>query len=133
MKSRIILSLAAAAMALSLSSCIQQVIGAFVRDEYPAGKLPHVIASDAKGNPAGSNWLSISSSDLPPSSIITSGKIEYGAGNIPYGLTSPYSNVVNSPYEPYYELDYSNSKPGQKVWDPYTRKPFYIPRTFTFN
>ncbi len=133
MKSRIILNIAAAALALNLSSCIQQAIGAFVRSDYPAGKLPQVIASDAQGKPASNNWLKVSSSDLPPSSLMHQGSLKYGADNIPYGLTSPYSNVVNSPYEPHYELDYSACKPGQKVWDPYTRKPFYIPRTYTFN
>ncbi len=132
MKSRIILSIVAAATALTLNSCIQQAVNAFVRAEYPAGDLPHVILSDAQGKPASNNWLTITGGSLPPSSLMTT-NIEYGPGNIPYGIRSNYSNVVNSPYPPHYELDYSKASVGSKVWDPYTRKPFYIRRTYTFN
>ena len=133
MKSRIILSIAAATMALALNSCVQQVVSNFVRPEYPAGKLPSVIPSDAKGKPANNNWLQIKAGSLPPSSLMHTTETRYGEGNIPFGIPSNYSNVVNSPYEPHYELDYSNAKVGQKVWDPYTRKPFSIPRTYTIN
>ncbi len=132
MKPRIILSLAAAALALSLNSCIHQLARTVVRPSHPTGKLPAVIVSNAQGKPAANKWLSMNSAELPPPSP-ASLNITYGEGNIPYGILSEYSNVVTSPYSPYHELDYSNCKVGQKVWDPYTRKPFYIPRSYTIN
>ncbi len=132
MKARTILCIAATAMALGLSSCVQQAVNAFVRAEYPAGDLPHVIPSDAQGKPVSNNWRQIPAGSLPPSSLMST-DVSYGEGNIPYGIRSRYSDVVNSPYPPHYELDYSKARVGDKVWDPYTRKPFYIPRSYTFN
>ncbi len=133
MKKNIILTIAALASTLGLSSCIfQQAVMSFVRAEYPGTRPPMVIA-DVNGNPASNNkWIAINANDLPPSSLVQS-EISYGDGNIPYGISSEFSNIVISPYSPHYQLDYTGVSVGAKVWDPYTRKPFYIPRAYSFN
>lgn len=115
-----------------LSSCIiQQVADKFIRDEYPGDRPPHVIA-DAGGKPASENWVKVNPYDLPPSGYLES-KIKHADDGLPYGLPCEFSDILVSPYEPHYQLDYRNSKVGDKVWDPYTRKPFYIPRFMTIN
>lgn len=125
-------SVVAAITLLSLSSCIfQQIASNFIRDEYPGERPPHVIA-DADGKPASEKWIKVNPYDLPPSGHLN-GRVEYADDGLPYALPCEFSNVLVSPYEPYYQLDYTNSKVGDKVWDPYTRKPFYIPRFMTFN
>ena len=58
---------------------------------------------------------------------------EYAEDGLPYALPCEFSDILVSPYEPYYQLDYSKSNVGDKVWDPYTRKPFYVPRFMTIN
>lgn len=117
---------------LLLSSCIfQQMANQFIRDDYPGNRPPHVIA-DKNGKPASQNWIRPNPNDLPPSGAL-SGRIEYAEDGIPYGLPCEFSNIIVSPYAPYYQLDYTNSKVGDKVWDPYTKKPFYIKRFYTFN
>ncbi len=129
-----IITLAVALLGLSsLSSCIiYQGVQAFVRDEYP-GERPAMVIKDVNGKPANQKWRSIPSDYLPPSSFLNTNNISKGADGIPYGLTSEYSNVIISPYYPHHHLDYTGCKPGEKVWDPYTRKPFYIKRAYTFN
>ena len=115
-----------------LSSClIQQVADKFIRDEYPGDRPPHVIA-DANGKPASENWIKVNPYDLPPSGHLE-GKVEHADDGLPYGLPCEFSDILVSPYEPHYQLDYRNSKVGDKVWDRYTRKPFYIPRFMTIN
>ncbi len=132
MKKSIILTFVALACTLGLSSCIfQQAVMAFVRAEYPGARPPMVIA-DVDGKPASNKWIAISSNDLPPSSLVDT-ELSYGDNDIPYGITSEFSNIVISPYSPHYQLDYTGVKVGSKVWDPYTHKPFYIPRSYTFN
>ncbi|MBQ9835502.1 MAG: hypothetical protein IJ985_08115 [Akkermansia sp.] len=132
MKMRTVLIAAGLLGTLSLSSCIiQQTVGMFIRDEYPGARPPMVIA-DVDGKPASQKWLKIDPTMLPPSGHIE-GRIRKADDGIPYGLTSEFSNVVVSPYHPYNQLDYTGVKVGAKVWDPYTKKPFYIPRAFTFN
>ena len=132
MKKSILLPIIAAACCFGLSSClIQQAVMAFVRDEFPGPRPPRVIA-DINGKPASANWLQINPNDLPPSSLVDT-TLSYGPDGVPYGISSEYSNVVLSPYSPHYQLDYTGVSVGTKVWDPYTRKPFYIPRAYTFN
>lgn len=129
---KLILPITAAFCTLGLSSCIfQQIADKFIRDEYPGERPPHVIA-DADGKPASTKWARIDPLDLPPSGHLN-GQIKYADDGLPYGLPCEFSNILVSPYEPYYQLDYTNSKVGDKVWDPYTRKPFYIPRFLTIN
>ena len=121
---RLILPILAAFCTLSLSSCIfQQIAEKFVRDEYPGERPPHVIA-DAEGKPASTAWVKVNPYDLPPSGHLN-GRI--------YALPCEFSDILVSPYEPHYQLDYAKAKVGDKVWDPYTRKPFYIPRFMTIN
>ena len=103
----------------------------YIRDEYPGERPPHVIA-DINGKPASNNWIKVNPYDLPPSGHLN-GRVEYADDGLPYGLPCEFSNILVSPYEPYYQLDYSNSSVGDKVWDPYTRKPFYVPRFLTIN
>lgn len=118
--------------ATALSSCIHQlVIQSVTREAYPGDRPPHVIA-DNNGTPAGGKWLANDPAALPPSSSEIE-KIKYHADGLPYGIPSNYAGIITSPYSPYNVLDCQNTKPNQKVWDPYTRKPFYIPRTYTFN
>ena len=115
-----------------LSSCIwQPFIQTFTRDNFPGARPPMVIA-DANGKPAKQNWLTVDEHMLPLSTS-NLGKIEYAEDGLPYGLISEFSNIVISPYAPHYQLDYTGVKVGSKVWDPYTRKPFYIKRAYTFN
>ncbi len=115
-----------------LSSCIwQPVIQTFTRAEYP-GTRPPMVIKDNNGSPASQNWLTVDADMLPPSSHI-SGRIEHAEDGLPYGLTSEFSDIVVSPYAPHYQLDYAGIPVGSKVWDPYTRKPFYIKRSYTFN
>lgn len=115
-----------------LSSCIiQQVADKFIRDEYPGDRPPHVIA-DANGKPASENWIKVNPYDLPPSGHLE-GQVKHADDGLPYGLPCEFSDILVSPYEPHYQLDYRNSKVGDKVWDPYTRKPFYVPRFMTIN
>lgn len=124
--------LAAVFCCTTLSSCIfKQMADSFVRDEYPGDRPPHVIA-DNNGQPASKQWIQVNPYDLPPAGAVVK-KINYAADGLPYGLPCEFSNIVVSPYEPHYQLDYSNSSVGAKVWDPYTRKPFYIPRLYTIN
>ncbi len=132
MKKSILLTLTALTCSLGLNSCIfQQAIMAFVRAEYPGTRPPMVIA-DVDGQPENPKWIAVNSNDLPISSLIDT-DISYGADNIPYGITSEFSDIVVSPHAPYNQLDYTGKKAGDKVWDPYTRKPFYIPRSYSFN
>ncbi|MBR1982263.1 MAG: hypothetical protein IKA23_05895 [Akkermansia sp.] len=129
---KLILPVIATFCMLSLSSCIfQQIADRFIRDEYPGERPPHVIA-DLDGKPASTNWVKVNPYDLPPSGHLA-GRIEYAEDGLPYALPCEFSNILVSPYEPYYQLDYTNSKVGDKVWDPYTRKPFYVPRFMTIN
>ncbi len=119
--------------ALSLNSCIvQQIADKFSRIEYPGERPPHVI-KDNNGKPASEKWAKINPYDLPPSGVTANGTIDYAEDGLPYGKASEYSNIITSPYDPHYQLDYTNCEVGEKVWDPYTRKPFYIPRMYTFN
>lgn len=129
---RIFSILLAAISSLSFSSCIvQQVADKFIRDEYPGERPPHVIA-DVNGKPASQNWIKVNPYDLPPSGHLE-GRVEYAEDGLPYALPCEFSNILVSPYEPNYQLDYTKSNVGDKVWDPYTRKPFYIPRFMTIN
>ena len=129
---RLILPILAAFCTLSLNSCIfQQIAEKFVRDEYPGERPPHVIA-DAEGKPASASWVKVNPYDLPPSGHLN-GRIEYAEDGLPYALPCEFSDILVSPYEPHYQLDYAKAKVGDKVWDPYTRKPFYIPRIMTIN
>lgn len=131
-KHRLLTVLISLCCTISFNSCIiQQVADKFIRDEYPGERPPHVIA-DASGKPANENWIKANPYDLPPSGYLQ-GRIEYAEDGLPYGLPCEFSNILVSPYEPYYQLDYTNSKVGDKVWDPYTRKPFYVPRFMTIN
>ena len=129
---RLILPTLATFFMLSLNSCIfQQIAEKFVRDEYPGERPPHVIA-DAEGKPASTAWVKVNPYDLPPSGHLN-GRIEYAEDGLPYALPCEFSDILVSPYEPHYQLDYAKAKVGDKVWDPYTRKPFYIPRFMTIN
>ena len=116
-----------------LSSCIwQPIMQNFSRDEYP-GPRPAMVIKDVNGKPASNNWKSTPADQLPPSSYIGSKTVSKAEDGTPYGMTSEYSNIILSPYYPHHHLDYTGCKPGDKVWDPYTRKPFYIKRAYTFN
>ena len=131
-KRRLLITCLAALSVFSLSSCVvQQIADKFIRDEYPGERPPHVIA-DNGGKPASENWIKVNPYDLPPSGHLD-GRVEYAADGLPYALPCEFSNILVSPYEPYYQLDYSKSEVGDKVWDPYTRKPFYVPRFMTIN
>lgn len=117
----------------TLSSCIiYQGVKTFVRDTYP-GERPAKVIKDVNGKPASQSWKSVPSDYLPPSSEISSSSISKASDGIPYGIESEYSDIILSPHYPHHLLDYRGFKPGDKVWDPYTRKPFYISRTYTFN
>jgi hypothetical protein len=129
---RILIAVLALTSLATLNSCIiQQVADKFIRDEYPGERPPHVIA-DAGGKPASENWIKVNPYDLPPSGYLQ-GRVEYAEDGLPYGLPCEFSNILVSPYEPHYQLDYTKSSVGDKVWDPYTRKPFYVPRFMTIN
>lgn len=125
-------ALAFIALSCTLSSCIvQQIASNFTRDDYPGTRPPHVIA-DVDGKPASQAWIQVKETDLPPAGAVTK-TIRTASDGLPYGLPCEFSNIIVSPYAPHYQLDYSASQVGEKVWDPYTRKPFYIPRLYTFN
>lgn len=129
---QLIFPIIAAFCTLSLSSCIfQQIAEKFIRDEYPGERPPHVIA-DAEGKPASTAWIKVNPYDLPPSGHLN-GRIEYADDGLPYALPCEFSDILVSPYDPHYQLDYAKANVGDKVWDPYTRKPFYIPRFMTIN
>ena len=133
MNKRIITAALALIGLSSLSSCIlYQGVQIFIRDEYP-GPRPAMVIKDVNGKPASNNWKSTPADQLPPSSYIGSKTVSKAEDGIPYGMTSEYSNIILSPYYPHHHLDYTGCKPGDKVWDPYTRKPFYIKRAYTFN
>lgn len=124
--------LAFVALSCTLSSCIvQQIAGNFTRDVYPGTRPPHVIA-DVDGKPASQSWIQVKDTDLPPAGAVAR-TIRTAPDGLPYGLPCEFSDIIVSPYAPHYQLDYSSSQVGEKVWDPYTRKPFYIPRLYTFN
>lgn len=114
--------------ALCLQSCVWQY---FMRDEY-SGTAPHVIA-DNNGKPASQAWLSIPEDALPASLAEQRDSLSYGAAGIPYGFRSGYKDIVISPYAPHRYLNYSGVPTGSRVWDPYNRKPFYIPSSYTLN
>lgn len=123
------MALAAVAAATALNSClIQQGVEVFIRDTFPGDRPPAVITKIDNST----KWLKPDEDVLPPSSHVN-GRIRQANDGIPYGLTSEFSNIVVSPYAPHYPLDYTGVPVGTKVWDPYTRKPFYIPRAYTFN
>lgn len=123
---------AACFAAFSLNSCIiKQGVEVFIRDTYPGERPPKVIV-DVNGKPASNHWLQVEENVLPPSRHIE-GKVTYAQDGLPYGLVSEFSGIVVSPYAPNYNLDCTGVKAGTKVWDPYTHKPFYIPRSYTFN
>ena len=129
---KLILPVTSVLCTLGFSSCIfQQIASNFIRDEYPGERPPHVIA-DVDGKPESQNWAKVNPYDLPPSGHLN-GRIEYAEDGLPYGLPCEFSNILVSPYEPHYQLDYAKCSVGDKVWDPYTRKPFYIPRFMTIN
>ncbi len=133
MKTRktIALVLASLGVMTTMSSCIiSQAVGVFVRKEHP-GTLPSVIR-DAQGRPVNPKWLNVDHDSLPAPSSLT-GEVDFATDGIPYGMTSEYSYVVVSPYKPNNLLSYKGFQGGDKVWDPYTRKAFYIPRTHTIN
>lgn len=127
----IVKPLLALSAAVCLSSCVWQLAQCFVREEY-AGNAPHVIA-DKDGQPASRAWLPLSPDALPAPHAVQSGPASYGPGGIPYGYNSSYQNIVISPYPPYRQLNYKGFSSGSRVWDPYTRKPFYIPASYTIN
>ena len=121
------------ATSLMLPSCIvSQAVEFWYRDEYPGQRPPSAIA-DAGGKPAFQKWIKKDNELLPPPSRLIDNTVSYSADGTPYGFTSEFSNIVVSPYSPHYVLDYTRFSGGDKVWDPYSRKPFYIPRIHTIN
>lgn len=132
MKRRILKTLLAAGFLLTLTSCLFRQAAMFVvRDEYPNERPPMVIA-DINGKPAHQRWEKLDAEALPPPYHMRKTP-RYAEDGIPYGLSTGYSDIVASPYDPYMMLDYRGVKVGSKVWDPYTRKPFYIPRVYKVN
>ena len=118
--------------ACTMSSCIHQIfIQQFTRDVYPGERPPHVI-NDVNGAPASQSWLKTDPIALPPSGNELN-RIKYGSDGVPYGVPSNFAGIVISPHAPNHQLDCTNCSPNQKVWDPYSRKPFYIPRTYTMD
>lgn len=134
MKKLIIPALLSLLSLASLSSClIQQAVDLVVREDYPGTRPPRVVTEiNGRPNP-NTKWLSVDHNDLPPSGSLRSKSPKMSSDGIPYGFTSEYSNIVVSPYYPNYVLDYTGVDPETRVWDPYTHKPFYIPRTYTVN
>ncbi|MFI3242666.1 MAG: hypothetical protein R3Y56_00270 [Akkermansia sp.] len=134
MKHHILPLIAASALACLCSSClIQQAVEVFIRNEYP-GELPPAVIQDVNGKPASNKWLSADPNALPtPQNLLKNTSIEYAEDGIPYCFTSEFSDVLVSPYHPYHQLSYKGLSGGTKVWDPYTRKPFYITRVHTIN
>ena len=133
MTKNIIIAAALAVGSLSLSSCVWQIVtSTMVRPEYPGTRPPHVIA-DIGGKPASNKWVSVNPDDLPPPSSFSPHRIDKAPDGTLYGEASRYSDIVLSPHAPYYLLDCRGCRPGDRVWDPYTRKPFTMPRAYTFN
>lgn len=129
---RIAIITAILASAVMLNSCIYSIVEQTVlRQEYPT-KRPPMVIKDVNGKPASQKWIAPDPYALPPSSA-TTGRISYAGDGLPYGLTTSFSDIIVSPYPPHNQLDYRGISPGTKVWDPYTRKPFYISRSYTFN
>lgn len=133
MKQHRIVTIALAALgAVTMSSCIHQVIAQqFTRDVYPGERPPHVIA-DVNGRPASQGWLRTDPAALPPSGNEIS-RIRYASDGTPYGIPSNFAGIVTSPYPPYHQLDCQGNGANDRVWDPYTRKPFLIPRIYKVN
>lgn len=118
---------------LTTSCYIQQAVEAFIRPEYP-GELPPAVIADVNGQPAHTKWLKVDLDALPvPQEMVKDKEVEYAPDGIPMSFVSEYENVLVSPYYPYHQLNYQGLQPGVKVWDPYTRKPFYIKRSISFN
>ncbi len=134
MKHRVLPLIAASALACLCSSCIiQQAVEVFIRDQYP-GELPPSVILDDNGKPASNKWLTLDPHALPtPQSLLGDAKVTYAEDGIPYSFTSEFSNVLVSPYPPFHQLSYKGLSGGDKAWDPYTRKPFYISRVHTIN
>lgn len=129
---RYLTAMAALLCCSTLSSCIFSAItDSFTRDEYPGERPPHVIA-DNNGTPASNSWLQADPYGLPLAGSQRN-KTQTASDGLPYGLPCEFSDIVVSPYEPHHLLDYKGTSVGAKVWDPYSRKPFYIPRLYTFN
>ncbi len=126
------LSLALTGICVLNSCLIYQGVQAFVREEYP-GTRPPMVIKDVDGKPANQNWLKSPSDMLPPSSYISAKNVSKASDGTPYGMTTEYKDIIISPHYPHHKLDYTGFSAGDKVWDPYTRKPFYIKRTYTFN
>ena len=126
----IIITPALAALCIgSVSSCVHQVIAQqFKRDVYPGDRPPHVIA-DAGGKPASQNWLRVDPVALPPSGNEIS-HIRYASDGTPYGIPSNFAGIITSPHPPYHQLDCQGKGANDRVCDPYTRKPFLIPRIY---
>ena len=133
MKQHRIVTIALAALgAVTMSSCIHQVIAQqFTRDVYPGERPPHVIA-DVSGSPASQGWLRTDPAALPPSGNEIS-RIRYASDGTPYGIPSNFAGIITSPYPPYHQLDCQGNGANDRVWDPYTRKPFLIPRIYKVN
>lgn len=133
MKQHRIVTIALAALgAVTMSSCIHQVIAQqFTRDVYPGERPPHVIA-DVNGSPASQGWLRTDPAALPPSGNEIS-RIRYASDGTPYGIPSNFAGIITSPYAPYHQLDCQGNGANDRVWDPYTRKPFLIPRIYKVN
>lgn len=133
MKQHRIVTIALAALgAVTMSSCIHQVIAQqFTRDVYPGERPPHVIA-DVNGSPASQGWLRTDPAALPPSGNEIS-RIRYASDGTPYGIPSNFAGIITSPYPPYHQLDCQGNGANDRVWDPYTRMPFLIPRIYKVN
>jgi len=116
-----------------LPSCIGQIYDVFVREDYPGPRPAHVIA-DINGKPAHTRWKKIDKESLPaPSSIVLNQATTYAEDGLPYAFTSSFTYILTSPYAPYNQLSYNGFSGGDLVWDPYTKKAFYIPRIHTIN
>lgn len=132
MKTRHIITSLSILGTVLLNSCIwQPIMQQFTRDQYPGERPPKVIL-DVGNAPAEEKWLAVDEDMLPPSSSLIR-EIETAPDGLPYGLISEFSDIVISPYDPHYQLDCAGIPADTKVWDPYTRKAFYIPHTYTFN
>lgn len=111
MKQHRIVTIALAALgAVTMSSCIHQVIAQqFTRDVYPGERPPHVIA-DVNGSPASQGWLRTDPAALPPSGNEIS-RIRYASDGTPYGIPSNFAGIITSPYPPYHQLDCQATAP----------------------
>ncbi len=118
---------------LNLSSCVWQIVTqTLVRDEYP-GERPTRVITDPDAANKQKLWRTADPNALPPAGNIAKKQPQLNSDGIPYGYNSDFSNIIISPYNPHYQLDYAGIPVGSKVWDPYTRQPFYIPRAYKFN